>query len=127
MGGSVKHPLDMVIASQVVLDRAVVDTTRFTYPMKVPVIPTGPHPPLHLGPTETHAHYCRNGHMARRVKAKGGTVVYRLPWRYWRYRRLNASGDWRRSSSGDAMTLVGIALIPALSSDARSTTYFLGD
>jgi hypothetical protein len=90
--------------------RCIVNARPFTYPKRVPIT-TEMHCAMTRDPEEARQFYVENGIMARRKRDRDGCVVYRLPWRLWRHRNREASGDWRLVDPNEPMVLMGIALI----------------
>lgn len=99
-----KHPLDITLPNN----------PSFSWPSRVHVAVQGHHQQVEATPAEACRYYWLNGLTVRRMSV-GGRTVYRLPWRYWRHRKLYASGEWRQRHPDGPHELVGILLCRGLS------------
>lgn len=111
-----KHPLDiLVVAEPLHFGDRCIDPLGWDYPDRVPVVVRGQHPPPTAGPVAARIYYAETGRTARlRPRMNRGRIVYRLPWRMWRWRHMDASGDWRGNPDREGrLELIGILLFNA--------------
>lgn len=102
-----------VVLGDIVTVSGIARITTLTNPDRVYVAAMVPHPSMKARGRTAKSYYQKHGTAARRIY-RDDAIVYRLPWRLWRYRHWDASGDWRAMGPDGGLTLVGIVLLNQL-------------